>query len=554
MVNPTMSKKNEQSFTPTPQVKKLFQAIYNSQNNSNGDNDSVPRIKVSSLISKMSFYYEKIRNSVDYKEEHLLRKNAIERILKRQIIIEGVISLKELDSLEIARHLITELIRAGYLPNDSLPETKIDEIGEVINRYLRLRYYSQKIVKSQTLEERKGISSWIISVAASDIEDRLGRSQVDLNVIDYMYEILSGNIALPEGTDYEADRDIQIFLGIHRNFLKFDREMLSHILFKYYNANWQDADDKLVKQVAVDILSLKKAIDKQIDHPLAGQLNRIISRYTVFFSILVDVISDNPKEVYDCFKKDPKAFPRKIKQVCAARYKNARAKLWRATIRSIIYIFITKSVFVILLEVPAIKFLGEELNLVTLGINIAFPALLLFVIVFFTRLPSEANTERIVSGIEEIIFVEKRRQEHFKLRKGVKRGPIMNATFGILYFITFFLSFGLVVWGLDRLNFNWISITIFLFFLAFVSFFSIRIRKNARELIVVPPKENIFGFFADFFYVPIVVVGKWLSEKFSRINVFVFVLDFIIEAPFKIFVEITEEWTKYVRERKDDIV
>jgi hypothetical protein len=38
------------------------------------------------------------------------------------------------------------------------------------------------------------------------------------------------------------------------------------------------------------------------------------------------------------------------------------------------------------------------------------------------------------------------------------------------------------------------------------------------------------------------------------VNVFVFILDFIIEAPFKIFVEITEEWTKYVKERKDDIV
>ena len=53
---------------------------------------------------------------------------------------------------------------------------------------------------------------------------------------------------------------------------------------------------------------------------------------------------------------------------------------------------------------------------------------------------------------------------------------------------------------------------------------------------------------------PIVATGKWLSEKFSRINVFVFFLDFIIEAPFKIFVEIAEEWTKYVKERKDELV
>ena len=53
---------------------------------------------------------------------------------------------------------------------------------------------------------------------------------------------------------------------------------------------------------------------------------------------------------------------------------------------------------------------------------------------------------------------------------------------------------------------------------------------------------------------PIVATGKFLSEKFSRVNVFVFIMDFIMEAPFKAFVEIAEEWTKYVKERRDEIV
>ncbi|PIX11448.1 hypothetical protein COZ73_02680 [Candidatus Falkowbacteria bacterium CG_4_8_14_3_um_filter_36_11] len=130
----------------------------------------------------------------------------------------------------------------------------------------------------------------------------------------------------------------------------------------------------------------------------------------------------------------------------------------------------------------------------------------------------------------------------------------MGAIFGIIYTITFFLTFGAVIWVLDKIKFNWISIVIFLFFLALVSFFAIRIRKNIRELIVVEQKENILSFFSDFFYVPIVSAGKWISEKFDKVNVFVFILDFIIEAPFKIFVEIAEEWTKYVKERKDEIV
>jgi hypothetical protein len=174
-------------------------------------------------------------------------------------------------------------------------------------------------------------------------------------------------------------------------------------------------------------------------------------------------------------------------------------------------------------------------------------------VVLLTRIPSDDNTAKIIAGIEEITFAEKKKQEAIILRRADKRGKITSAVFGILYFITFFLSFGAVIFGLDKIGFTWVSIIIFLFFLALVSFFSIRIRRGVRESIVVESKENIFSFFLDFFYTPIIAAGKWLSEKFSQVNIFVFILDFIIEAPFKIFVEITEDWTKYVKERRENI-
>ncbi len=552
MANPTLSKKSEAALTPSEPVKRLFRAVYTHKKGSK-DDSGVARINVSALISKMAFYYEKIRNSVDYKEDHLLRKNAILRILKRQIVIEGAVSLKGLDARDIADHLITELIRAGYLPNDSLPETKIDEIGQVIDRYLKLRYYSQRSLREQHAEERSETVAWIIAIAASEIEERLVENPVDKVVIDYMYDTLTRNVVLPADSEYAEDKDIQIYLSVHRRFLKYDEDMLGFILFKFYNADWMTPDDAAIEALAADISQLRQVIKKQLLHPLASQLDRLSSRYTVFFSVLIDVIAEDPEGVYESFRSDPKSFSRRIKQACAKRYGAARSKLWRAAIRSIIYIFLTKSIFVILLEVPAIKFFGESINYGALATNIIFPALLLFLAVFFTRFPGDANTALITQGIEEITFAEKGRNEPYKLGKRVKRGFVINAIFGILYAITFFLSFGFVVWALEKIHFNWVSTTIFLFFLAFVSFFSIRIRRNAKELLIQPPKENIFSLFADFFYVPIVAAGKWLSEKFSNINVFVFILDFIIEAPFKIFVEIAEEWTKYVKERKDEI-
>jgi hypothetical protein len=52
---------------------------------------------------------------------------------------------------------------------------------------------------------------------------------------------------------------------------------------------------------------------------------------------------------------------------------------------------------------------------------------------------------------------------------------------------------------------------------------------------------------------PILQMGKWLSSEMSNINVFVYVLDFIIEAPFKTFVDIFEAWIYYLKEEKDKI-
>ena len=552
MVNPILVEKKSNQLTVTDDIKRMFQLIYHEQNESDQKGDDAARIKVSELISKMAFYYEKIRNAVDYEEEHLLRKNAIERMLKRQILIEGAMTIKELKSEEISKNLLVELIRAGYLPNNKIPENKIKEVGTIIEKYLKLR---KNIVETHKNKKNLGdIVGWIIAIAASEIEENIGRKKITLAEVDYLFKILNEKVKLPENSSFAKDKEIQIYIGIYRNLLKFDKEMLGHILLKYYVNDWPKASNERIEEVARNIYKIKEAIEKQNSHLLTGQMNRIIKRYTIFFTILTDVMEEDPVGVYECIQKNLKAFTARIKKACEKKYSQAKTKLWRSAVRSIVYIFITKSIFAVLIEVPATRWFGEEINTLSLMINISFPAILLFLIILFTKLPDEENTGKITEGINELVFKEKEHKDAFMLRKPAKRGPILSSVFGLIFAITFFVSFGAVIWGLDKIGFSLVSIVIFLFFLAFVSFFSIRIRKNAHELRLAEPRENILGFLSDVFYIPIVSAGKWMSEKFDKINVFVFILDFIIEAPFKIFVEIAEEWTKYVKERKDEIV
>lgn len=101
MVSPGLIKKNQEvkPVSINEGAKRLFQVIYNDQNKKSGGVDDSPKISVSSMVSKLAFY-EKIRNTIEYEEDHLLRKGAIIRILKRQVVIEG--ALRATNALEIS--------------------------------------------------------------------------------------------------------------------------------------------------------------------------------------------------------------------------------------------------------------------------------------------------------------------------------------------------------------------------------------------------------------------------------------------------------------------
>lgn len=573
MVSPNLIKRADDSppVEINDNTKKLFQVIYSEKNQPEDFDDDIPKIKVSTLISRVAFFYEKVRNAVDYEEEHLLRRNAIARILRRQVMIEGVIM--ENDSEGIANHLLTELIRGSYLPNNKIPEVKIQEIARLLEKYIRLK--DQMVLKinadlsvkvdinraKDLINEKNNLVRWLLSLAACEIEENLAPDRIKQMIVHNMFDVLSKNLKLPADLPYEKDLEIQIYLSIGRTYLKFDREMLSFVLFKYYNNDWLDfsknglssGDDQKIRVIASGIMELRKLVETQLDHPLNKQLDKITRAYSLYFAMLTDAIKNDPAKMYNELQRGEKSFVNSLKKVCNQKYNKAKKRLWRAAFRSIIYIFLTKSIFAVAIEVPAINWLGEELHILSLAINIAFPAVLLFLIVFFTRVPQEKNTDKIINGIKEIAFSGQAKKQPLVLRQPVKRNFLANGIFNVIYVISFCVSIYLIISFLTFVNFNWVSITIFLFFLAFVSFFSIIVTRGIKELLIVERKENLFTFIVDLFYMPIIMVGRWLSNNFSRVNIFIFIFDFIIEAPFKIIVEIAEDWTKYVRERRDNM-
>jgi len=212
-------------------------------------------------------------------------------------------------------------------------------------------------------------------------------------------------------------------------------------------------------------------------------------------------------------------------------------------------------VLAIILEFPLSQYFYGKVNLLSIGINTLFPPLLMLLIIGFVKAPGEKNTQRIFFRIVDIINQNKSFENSVVLisKKPKPKRPILVFGFTIFYSLTFIVTLSLIHEGLSRLNFNLISESIFLFFISVVSFFGYRVRQIAKEY-KLSEKTSFFTPFIDFFFMPILSLGKFFSNEISRLNFFIAFFDFLIEAPFKLIIEIFEEWISFVKERKEEIV
>ncbi len=506
---------------------------------------SEDRIKVSYIASSLSFWYEKIRNTVDYKDEHLLRKYATERILNRLLFIE-----KKRD--KIAESLITELIRGKYFPNDELNIVKIGETEAIIKKYLF--FFDKLDLKSDKSKTRKKLVSWLVGVAAYEIERNLipyFHEKKEL-LCEFMYNTVKRDIVVANNLP-EKQKITQIYLAIIRAILKADHSMLSFYLLKAYWPDWFGKNwEEVAGELFTNIFTVKHAVENEISHPLAEKLLRFSKRRAVAYFIIFDLVSSNLPRTVEKIASEKITFLEDVRDACLARYKKARETLSRSFFRSVVYIFVTKIILAFVVEVPYELWRQGLVNSISLGINVIFHPTLMYLAGSSIKMPGEKNTGQIIREVEYAIYQKKQGAPPYPTKFSFG-SQIFGTMFYVFYLIMFAISFGAIIFILDKLRFSFVSGALFIFFISVVSFFALKISQSVRELNVVDKKDNFFGVAFDFFSIPIINLGRWISERFSQVNVFVFVLDFIIEAPFKSFVKIFDDWLKFLKEKKEEL-
>ncbi len=534
-------------------TKNLIQK-YQDWHQSQKSKEGATTIHVDEVASRVAAFYEKVRGIIDWKEEHLLRKRAIERILKRKFFSSVNITNGKVSDQEIAKSLVLELVRGGHFPNDRIEEKKIPQVQKIIDKYVFILNHS--FGKEKKEKSKLQLYNWLCSIAACEIEEILTLPSKERALIDYMFELMKERIKLNEGVlkfkgVSEKEKEIQIYIAVQRALFKLDAPVISYHLLKYRYPNWKNISEDRLREAAENIYSLWKKIEKDLNHLLADKFYKICEKYDTLYLLLGDVLSANHQEI-ETKIKNPEVLEESIKEAYNERVRTLKSRLGRAAFYSTLSIFLTNIISLLAIEIPATKLLTGYFNFLAVGVDILGPTFLMFILVITIKPPKKENLTQIIMETMKIVY-KREEKDTYEIKAFAKRSFIVNFIIHFLYTIGFTIVVGLIIWGLYQVNFPPLSYLIFIIFLSLIAFAGAKIRQRAKELQIIEEKESILRFFFDPFAIPIIQLGKWLTVRWKRYNVIAAIFSALIDMPFMVFIEFVEQWRYYLKEKKEKI-
>ena len=485
-------------------------------------------IEVSSIIAKAASFYEKLRYLVDYREEHTIRRAALERILKRRVFLER--------KAESGLVLLQELVDGKYIIKEQATETTARAIDEIVQKFLGL---------SRLAGANESVGRRLISFAATEIDERISPVEyaIDHESAEALYKTLRGHVSVHGYSENQVNE--QLYCAAWRSLLGADNDRLAYALWLLYVPEWRGEGVNL-EGVASKLPTVLMNVRSALREPLQWQLVSKIKNESIYFRIIHQVL-EHSRGGAGRVLENPGELDRFTRQFLEEVYERENKRIQSSGIRAVLYLFITKMAIALVAELPYELFILGGIHYVPLTINILFHPALLFTLTRKVGSLDETNTEAIIKGMHGVIYEGKVRT--IRIRNGFSR---LTFAFALAYLLLFVLVFGGVVGLLQLLAFNPVSITLFLFFLALVSYFAFRIRYRARRWKLVN-EQGTFAIILGVLAVPIVRTGGWLSRTFSSINVFVLILDFIIETPFKRLLNFSNQFLLYLREKGEEI-
>lgn len=487
-------------------------------------------IAVSSATRRVAFAYERLRNTLEPDEEHILRHNAIVRIVERRLEEDRSDTLT-------ANLILQELIRAHYVP--SLPKTAVTDVATIIQK-------TRTVVHSFAPEDR----AYFLRFVAITIDRLFFPQAVEDSLVHLMYQDTYRRVVWAEESVPTADQPVQLYFACHKALFESSESLVLYHYFVHRFPFWQRTEmtaDQAHELVA-DFPTFRVEMNRIVSHPIQPRLQRILVPASVPYRMLWHLLRFS-----DDSWASVEALEEATKQAITARTAHIQEKMYRRAYHSVMFLLVTKTGLTLPLELLYETFVLGTIHLLALLINTVFHPILLFFLSVTVRLPGHENTVRIIDQVRRIVTGEGDLPT-IVITAPRSYGLITRWVFATVYASLLLAFFYLLFAGLHRLEFSIIATFFFVVFLGLTSFLAFRIRRSVREVQLVRRREGAISTIFTFLTLPMLEFGRWLATGISELNIIVFVMDLIIEAPFKLLIDVAEEWFVFIRERKEEIV
>lgn len=477
----------------------------------------------------ISSAYEQLRNAAEYSEGRIVLQQATKRSFKRLLLVV------KRNPETIGQDLIAELVLGGYLKTGDYSVQTAQAISDLaveqMHIYGRLR--QAHVVPSKAQD-------WILSVLAVKTQDLIQPDAQYVALLNIAYtfflEQLPKDQFIRSNTD-DADYTTALYVAVHQALIKTGIDVVRADLLRISNQSSEDIHA---------YADWHYHIDRLYTSHLTLQLKRVIARNGAPFHILKGLIEDNSNTPVILQHHDQ--FLSAYEQQINKEYRRTMHRLNNGLVKSIAFIFITKGLIGIGVEVPFDLFAYGSVALVPLFINLLFPPLYMASLRLGLTTPSDQDAQSTSQFMKQLLYGEYLPAVNMHIR---------TKPYSTLYKLTssllFLVPFGISVLLLHRLGFNPLQMAVFFVFFSTASFLGFLLSGMVRELRMSQQQRGLLSGLINIFSLPFILFGQWLAGKYARINIVGQILDIAIELPLKTVIHMLHHWIRFVNEKYEEI-
>jgi len=511
-------------------------------------------IRVDEIVSRFARFYETIRKIIDWKDDNVLRRGAIERILKRILFpkLTGI-SVQDIKTEKVAETLTVELIRGGHLPNDAIPIDRINAVSLAMEKYV---YFLRHVSNYKRLEVKKRINftSFVLEIASCEFEEILTNPVKEYGLIETMTDLVEERVSVvPEKDMTPEDKRKFIFIAVCRALYGLDDNFISYQLLQQKYPEWQNPDEDEVRKIAEELPVVWKEISEELKSRVIGKFEVIAEQVDTTFVLIGDILEklkDDPEKIVETIK-DKSSFVSELKKVYEKRYKTLKTRLFRLAIFSTLSVFLSNWFLFFIVEVPLARLFYDGFSITAAIVDLLLPTAVMFFLVIIIKPPKKDNLDKVVDLSLSFVYKDvDYRNYRVELKK--HRPSLFRLILSALYIYTMLLFFAAIGWIFHTFELPLTSVMLNTFTIALTVFAALTIKNKSKEL-SVDEQMSVSDFILDIFSVPVAKVGSLFAAKWREYNVIAVLFNFVIETPFAIILNFIQEWREFIKERRAEI-